>query len=37
LNAELETQDFIFNKLFRWTTKSILVGLRSGWFAWNAN
>ena len=29
LKAELETQDFIFNKLFRWTTKRILVGLRS--------
>ena len=37
LNAELATQDFIFNKLFRWTTKRILVGLRNGWFAWNAN
>ena len=29
LNAELATQDFIFNKLFRWTTKRTLVGLRS--------
>jgi len=43
LKAELETQDFIFNKLLRWTTKRILatmptlVGLRNEWFAWNAN
>lgn len=37
LKAELETQDFIFNKLFRWPTKRILVGLRKGWFALNAN
>lgn len=29
LNAELATQDFIFNKLFRWTRKRISVGLRS--------
>ena len=29
LKAELATQDFIFNKLLRWATKRILVGLRN--------
>jgi len=28
LNAELATQDFIFNKLFQWTTSCIFNGLR---------
>jgi hypothetical protein len=28
LNAELATQDFIFNKLFRWTTNCTFNGLR---------
>ena len=37
LNAELATQDFILNKLFRWTRKRTLVGLRSEWFALSAN
>jgi hypothetical protein len=26
LNAELATQEFIFNKLFRWTMSSTLLG-----------
>lgn len=37
LNAELATQDFIFNKLFRWPTTHTSNGLRSEWFALNAN
>jgi hypothetical protein len=28
LKAELATQDFIFNKLFRWTTSCTSNGLR---------
>jgi len=29
LKAEFETQDFIFNKLFKWPTSSICLGWRS--------
>jgi len=33
LRAELATQDFIFNKLFKWARRNISNGLRSVSFA----
>ena len=33
LNAELATQEFIFNRLFRWKTRNTSNGLRSVLFA----